>query len=486
MIINKLPNLFLVLSCILVLFGCTKDLFEEHSHGKPISKDISIEEFKRETGLNQFKPQVTIPPNPGMAAFRTADGGYELSDFDIDISLIKRLVVNEKVTYTFQLIPKEEVNDRIFNIVYYFKEGWQYDIIEIKPNPQNLIQLKEGTTKTIDGTLAKLYSSYPVESINNCTYYTIINYTCQGCQGECDLCNICVDYINFTECEGEPASLYLAQPPGLNNGGGGSSTGHWYPPIQINTTNENQIATTPVINNLQDTDQNPQQKTPCNELKKFTTNNSIQLSLRILKGQSSGVAERGFYIKDTINSVGATYLTYPVIPPNPNNPNELDVAPGLATGRVKAMLHCHTDPATTRMIPMLTAADFGNLYNIASYHNPLNNAQKDYAEYTVMLSVGSGHYALKFKNFDGNYYTLNHNIDDFREKLEDANKLLGSTAPSSDLIKVFLKHMNNYFGNEVGLYKATEGLDSNGQPIVTGWKEQTLNESGNIVEIECP
>ena len=46
--------------------------------------------------------------------------------------------------------------------------------------------------------------------------------------------------------------------------------------------------------------------------------------------------------------------------------------------------------------------------------------------------------------------------------------------------------MNNYFGNEVGLYKATEGLDSNDQPIVTGWKEQTLNESGTLVTISCP
>jgi hypothetical protein len=46
--------------------------------------------------------------------------------------------------------------------------------------------------------------------------------------------------------------------------------------------------------------------------------------------------------------------------------------------------------------------------------------------------------------------------------------------------------MNKYFSNEVGLYKATEGLNNSGQPKVTGWKEQTLNESGNIVEIECP
>lgn len=227
-------------------------------------------------------------------------------------------------------------------------------------------------------------------------------------------------------------------------------------------------------------------KTPCEDLMKMIPNNSIQQTLSILKGLSSGAAERGNYIRETTNPSGATYLSYPVIPQTPSNPNALDIAAGLASGKVKGAMHCHTNPATTGMFPMFSDADLGALYNIAYSHIPSNNATKDYAEYTVMLSVGSGHYALKLKNFSGNYKAkLNANIVNFQKKLESDNKKIGLNASSTILVKTFLKNMKQYFGDEVGLYKATEAIDANGLPKVSGWKEQTLNENEDIVEINC-
>ena len=225
--------------------------------------------------------------------------------------------------------------------------------------------------------------------------------------------------------------------------------------------------------------------TPCEALKKFNTNNSIQQTLRILKGQSSGIPEHGNYITETTNSVGVNYLSFPIIPQNPNNPIELDISAGLVTGKVKGVMHCHTDPVTTKMIPMFSVADFGNLYNIAYNHVPANNAEKDYAEYTIMLSVGSEHYALKFKNFDGQYGTFNNNINQFKKELEKECRAITSIASAEQQQKIFLKYMNKFFAGTVGLYKATETTNANGVSNISGWSEQTLNEAGDIVPIDC-
>jgi len=266
--------------------------------------------------------------------------------------------------------------------------------------------------------------------------------------------------------------------------GGGSGSGSGASPTTNNEA-EDQIIASTVVPGLDG--EGAARKDPCAQLKKFNTNSTIQQTLRILKGHSSGQSELGNYISETTNTAGATYLSFPVIPQDPNNPYFLNINAGLTTGKVKGAMHCHTDPATTTMFPMFTAADLDILYQIADQHVPANNVTKDYSEYTVMLSVGSGHYALKLKNFSGNYYNLNHNLIDFKKNLEEENRSIGHMADSTLLIIAFLKNMNKYFGNEVGLYKATEGTDSNGLPVVTGWTEQTLNDTADdIVEINCP
>lgn len=225
-------------------------------------------------------------------------------------------------------------------------------------------------------------------------------------------------------------------------------------------------------------------KTPCDELNKTVKNQAIQQTLNLLKGQSSGSIEMGFYIRQATNNVGVSYLSFPVIPQNINKPNELDIAAGLSTGNIKGAMHCHNDPATTNMIPMFSAADFAALHYIASNHIPPNNEIKDYSEYSVMLSVGFGQYAVKFKNFNG-YANFNQNYTIFKEKLEEDYDKLGAIASSTLLTTAFLKNMNKYFGNSVGFYKANEIIDTNGESKITGWKEQTLDANGGIVEINC-
>ncbi len=469
----------LVLPIVLILFGCEKDLYDEHLHQAKVKSEISLEQFKRETGLNDFIPTIKIKLNEANSLQRNADGSYELSDFDIDTSIIKRIVVNQKITYTFQLTPKEEVNDRIFNIVYYFKEGWQYNIFEIKPTPENLIELKLGLTEKIDGTLTKVFQSYPVQTFDNCTVVTIWIENCWGFTGTCDGCTICLYHTSVLVCGQSPSYLYLDPGPstGGGGGGGGGASSTTSPPLN----DENAIATSPIIN--VPTLDAP--KNPCSELKKFNTNNTIQQALRILKVQSSGSQEHGNYISDATNALGANYLSFPVIPTDPKKPTSLDITDGLNTGKVKGAMHCHTDPVSTNAVPMFSPADLSALLNISIKHIPANNVPKDYAEYTVMLSVGSGHYALKFKNYSNFVANFGANFASFDADLNTFYSTSTPSANSNTLIKDFLKALTQNNLGDVGLYKATETTNSAGVANITGWKEQTLDTNGNIAEVPC-
>lgn len=467
-----------VLMIALIQSGCEKNLYDEHLQHKRIKTDINLSQFKRETGLNKISKHIKIKTNFNTNLERNSDGSYEVTDFIIDFDIIKRIEFNEKITYTLQIKPIEEVSDRFFNIIYYFKDGWQTNIVEIKPKQENLIQILNGTTEMIDGTLKTIFNSST--SSQDCISYVYWYETCPQeapCTPSwCDGCITCVHRVTTIECYPDPTILFL---DAGSSSGGNTSSGLGANP----SSNDNEIATTPVINSaFLDAPKNP-----CSELMKLNTNNSIQQTLRILKGESSGQNEHGNYISETTNSLGATYLSFPIIPQNPNKPYELDIPAGLSTGKVKGVMHCHTDPASTLMFPMFSAADFAILYNIAYSHIPSNNATKDYSEYTVMLSVGSGHYALKFKNFNGDYNSnLNSNFNAFKTNLENDNMKIGHMANSNLLIQNFLNNLNKFFGNEVGLFKATESTDSNGLALVTGWKELTLDSTGTIIEIFCP
>jgi hypothetical protein len=226
--------------------GCEKDLYDEHIHLAKIKSQISLEEFKRETGLTDFKTSIKIKSNVGISEQRNADGSYELSDFNIDTSIIKKIVFNEKITYTFQLIPIEEVNDRFFNITYFYKDGWQSQIVEIKPTEENLIQLKEGNTKTVDGTIARVYRSDLTEDSQTCQIVIIWIENCQGCIGTCDGCAICLYHTSVEQCSPGPSPLYLD--PGSSTGGGSYSDGGVT--NSINNEGEDEISTSLVLPGL--------------------------------------------------------------------------------------------------------------------------------------------------------------------------------------------------------------------------------------------
>ncbi len=225
------------------------------------------------------------------------------------------------------------------------------------------------------------------------------------------------------------------------------------------------------------------EKNPCEQLNRIIPSSSIQQTLRILKSQSSGDDEYGNYISSTTNASGASYPSYPIVPRDPKNPHSLDIEAGLSTGNVKGVMHCHTNPENGG-VPMFSPGDLDSLLDVALMHNS-NGQEKNYAEYTITLSVGSGHYALKFKDFNDFISKYRANFNRFTKNLKDKYEISKSTALSDTLIKNFLNALKeNNFGS-IGLYKATEIVNNNGVSEISGWKEQTLDANGNLTQIPC-
>jgi hypothetical protein len=199
---SKIILRLLVFAAFAMLTNCSKDEFEGQIRNSKNKNDISFEQFKRETGLINFATSMSIRQN--ISSAKTSDGKYEPTDFDIYTDIIKRLELNSKVTYTFQVVPKDVPPGKsIYNLTLHQKDGvWHTSIIEFIPTEQNYQDLKNGITNEVKGTVKLLYES-TLETFggtSTCYEITITTYHCQGCTGECDLCNVCVEVQHFEFC----------------------------------------------------------------------------------------------------------------------------------------------------------------------------------------------------------------------------------------------------------------------------------------------
>ena len=231
----------------IMLSNCSKDEFTNQIKNSKSKTDITLEQFKKETGLNNFKTTISIPKSTNVIA-KNADGTYELSDFNISTDKIKKIVINEKTTYTFQIETiDEKYGDRFFNLTLFYKDGWQSIIVELKPTTENLEQLKLGLTEKFEGTLKLLYKSELTQnSMLGCTTVFITNWHCVGggkCDGTmqgCDWCSSCFDAESYTFCGSAPVE---AQPYYIDLGpstiGGGPSDGTNTDTTNINSTTTN-------------------------------------------------------------------------------------------------------------------------------------------------------------------------------------------------------------------------------------------------------
>ncbi len=221
--IKKIQFLVIALFTIM-LSSCSDDLY--HQGSKPVTKNktVSIEEFKRNTGLHNFSKTFKIPKD-NTIAYRNADGSYELSDFDINFDYIKQVVVENKISYTFNIVPKIVTSKSIFNLVIYNHDGnWETSILELIPTDENFDKLLAGIDNEFEGSIRQVYSA---RISGNC--YTVAYYveSCtygdsDACRITCDQCNLCMTLVRYNVCN-ETEIIQPLYP--LSGGGGGGSIG---------------------------------------------------------------------------------------------------------------------------------------------------------------------------------------------------------------------------------------------------------------------
>lgn len=225
---KNLFKLFTLFILAVLLVNCEAEKVASHSGTSLLnSKKISLQQFLQETKIKNFDASIHLD---NKLQNRTADGRYELTDFEIDTDLINRMEYNQKTTYSFVASPKDIIAENYFNLIYYKKNNvWEMKIVELKPNPDNLIQLKSGLTEDFEGQMRMVYETVPTTMSQPCTYIMIPVERSQGCnQPPCDRCNICMTSMTYIFCNSviefiSAPPLAPSGPNGADGGGGGAN-----------------------------------------------------------------------------------------------------------------------------------------------------------------------------------------------------------------------------------------------------------------------
>ncbi|WP_396154834.1 hypothetical protein [Flavobacterium macrobrachii] len=186
---------FIVLTSVTLLTSCDaeKELISKSNRNiKKGNSEISFNDFKRETNLDDFKTNIKLSSQNYLA--RTADGTYEMSDFDVDIDVIKRLELDNDISYTFRIYPKVIVTPNSFyNLTLHNKDGvWVENIVEFKPTIENFDSLLSGETQELDGKASIIYTSdlSSLKTENDCYMVEIIGNNCESTNTLSDECAI--------------------------------------------------------------------------------------------------------------------------------------------------------------------------------------------------------------------------------------------------------------------------------------------------------
>ena len=212
----------------LVLFtSCSEDTSSpEDQTIRTNGKSVSFEKFKSLTGLQDFKKVIQIKRQHATSRV------MQMEDFTINTDLIKQTVVNQNVSYTFNIVPKIITDKKFYNLIVYHTEGgWKYSIIEFDPNAQTAQAYEDGQEIPFEGKMKEIYTT-AARTITICTTVFVQSYHCTGtgecASGTCDLCNLCVSYDVYKTCgqsedlEEVPEAIVDLPYHGPGGGGGGT------------------------------------------------------------------------------------------------------------------------------------------------------------------------------------------------------------------------------------------------------------------------
>ncbi len=176
---KKILNIIFLLTLI-TFTSCEKDLYEDAIQENK-RNIISLEQFKTETGINDFEKIIKIPFSNQSASQNKIAG---LEDFIIDTEEILRRISNDnKTTYSFRIYPMDsniEIN-QIFNLIYRKEDGiWEKSILSmIEDSPNQSFRTVSSVKEIFD-------TKHQVTMVEACYSTTQITFCDGRCSGNCD------------------------------------------------------------------------------------------------------------------------------------------------------------------------------------------------------------------------------------------------------------------------------------------------------------
>lgn len=504
---NKLKKSKPFLIAIIVIFtvvACEKDLYEDViNQDKQINiKQISLEKFNSKMRQMINKPEIerfmVSSINNSALSRSESTSGFEIITDDIkeinqgDYTSYTMYVKTSDTTKNIYNITIEEINDySTFFITKYIPTTYW---LENKDQPYDgeIITFRESNTNS-DGAVSlqeymeligdDLYTAgggggNPTSGFgNNLGPSTIYPSDCNGevhttVVVEALMCSenrhwlwspeVCtadrkarISTRTYYECiptiGGNPYGSSNTSGPGNTTGGntlGGGGSGSGSGTSSGTSTGTTTGSITTIVSPIEE-----EKKTPCEQLKIMALNFNFKNALFDLQTKTNETMEYGYGITKSNSNYNNP------VPNNsdPNNPNLIVMTAG---SNNIGCFHTHPNPVETGIYPMFSAGDIKYLLDIALLHDN-NGLPKDYSEYFITLTVGSGTYALKIKDFRAfrNKMTLFfEGPGGFKERLENGNYDYREPSGDIDLLKKdFLKVVR---GLGIGLYEASNDLSS--------------------------
>ena len=442
---------FIILSIILMLLGCSDDLFDTQINKSNIKiRRISMNDAKFKENHLLMKSVEKFFKNESDHSLNRFEYGNEY-DFYIDEEDGIYLEKNNLESYTFPAY-KNKTDSLVTNIVFNKTTSGEYEVILAK---YNLLK-----TDLNNLTKEKLTAS-------NVQYINISNKFSTP-----EL--VCIEeysYENTGELVGadsEPffewiiTGSYCFWSNSTGGGGGDSGDGGG------NTSNNGgEILTGPhgggggLISELQD-------DSPCANLKKLTTTVSVKVALKNLKDNKLNKNEEFGYSVSTFPN--STNIAPPaVLLPNPNDGHAIPFPRG---GNIVGAFHVHTITGSL----MFSHEDFRSLAVIANN----NNNNLDYSAFFVTLTTNDGTFAIMIDDF-ATFFDAMRGLKylKFHKELEDKYINEGLPSTSINYQKILLKAMSKH---NIGASLYTANTD------LSGWNKLSLdpvNPNNNQVPTPC-
>ncbi|MGX7666655.1 DUF6973 domain-containing protein [Flavobacterium pedocola] len=215
---------FFLIATFVSLISCNDEIINSHNDHTENKNKISLFQFKKETGIKNFKTIV----KSSLSDLKSTNKDVEISDFFIDTLAIQRHISQtNETTYSFRIYPFSESTqpNQIYNLVYRKENNiWEKSIFLLNQNSNY-----EFDTINLIFDSKHSYLDTTNRQSTVCTSTTPVTY-CSGtsaCTDRCDASSSsgcptgeCYRYIETTVVDCSTGGGGVSDPGDPNNPGG--------------------------------------------------------------------------------------------------------------------------------------------------------------------------------------------------------------------------------------------------------------------------